>query len=330
MGTLRLLLALLVLVSHTGRYLLGLNPGVVAVVVFYVISGYVMAALFSRHYLHAPRGAGRFYADRALRLYPQYLFYAAAAVLWLYTLGHPTAFLHPPARGADVFNNLAIVPLNLYMFNGADRFTAVPPAWSLGAEVLFYLLLPLLAHRPRLAWALAAASLAVQALAWHGQLHTDWWGYRLLPGVLWLFVLGMALHRHPAPGWARAWPWAVPIAAAGVALYLQAGGWLAQPYHREVLLGTALAVPAVHLLTGRCAPRGPWARWDERLGNLSYGVFLNHFLCMWVLGLEPPQTAPQWALLLLASLLGSAASFHWLEQPVMHWRRRWRAGKIGA
>ena len=56
MGILRFILAILVLLSHTGVSLLGLNPGVMAVIVFYAISGYVMAALIKRHYA-APRRA---------------------------------------------------------------------------------------------------------------------------------------------------------------------------------------------------------------------------------------------------------------------------------
>lgn len=45
MGTLRYLLAILVLLSHAGVNLSGHHPGVMAVAVFYAISGYVMSAL---------------------------------------------------------------------------------------------------------------------------------------------------------------------------------------------------------------------------------------------------------------------------------------------
>ena len=50
LGSLRLLLALAVAASHVDYRIAGLNPGVSAVVGFYLISGYVMAGLLQRHY----------------------------------------------------------------------------------------------------------------------------------------------------------------------------------------------------------------------------------------------------------------------------------------
>jgi peptidoglycan/LPS O-acetylase OafA/YrhL len=325
MGILRFILAILVLLSHTGLTVQGLNPGVMAVVVFYAISGYVMAALIERHYATADRVLP-FYGDRLLRIYPQYGFYAAAAAVWFFTVGHPTAFLSVQPSPQDWLNNLLVVPLNVFMFNGSDHFTLVPPAWSLGCEILFYLLAPWLWQRWRWALLLGAASLCVQALAWHGLLHSDWWGYRLLPGVLWVFVLGMAVRRYQATrahatGLAVA---GVPLALAAIAMYLASKGHLTQPYHREVLLGLGLGLPLVHLLS-RNAIQTPWLQQlDVQLGNASYGIFLNHFLLIWCLGLERPQSPAAWALLLFGSITLSALTQRWLEQPVLLWRRQWR------
>lgn len=328
MGTLRFILAILVLLSHTGLTVLGLNPGVMAVVVFYAISGYVMAALIERHYT-TPSRALAFYGDRILRIYPQYVLYAAAAAVWLFTWGHPTAFLSSQPSAVDWLNNLLIVPLNYFMFNGSDRFTLVPPAWSLGAEVLFYLLAPWLWQRWRWALLLAAASLGVQALAWHGLLQSEWWGYRLLPGVLWVFVLGMALRRYQSSrtkAVAIAVP-CVPLFSALVALYLASQGYLTQPYHREVLLGLGLGFPLLYALS-RHAIQTPWLQQlDTHLGNASYGIFLNHFLLFWALGLGSPLRSVDWAWLLFCSISLSALTQRWLEQPILRWRRHWR--KVG-
>src|SRR5438105_15163327 len=107
MGTLRLVLAVLVLLSHADVRVAGYNPGVVAVVVFYLISGYVMAGLIRSHYAAPGRIVG-FYADRALRIYPQYLFYAGAALVWqLATHARPLYLTHAP-DGVDLLNNLAV------------------------------------------------------------------------------------------------------------------------------------------------------------------------------------------------------------------------------
>ncbi len=329
MGTLRFILAIAVMLSHSGVTLLGLNPGVMSVIVFYAISGYVMSALIERHYSQSAR-TPHFYLDRLARLYPQYLLYAAGAALWLFTIGHPTHYMHLQPTTVEWLNNLLVVPLNYYMYNGSDRFTLVPPAWSLGAEMFFYALAPWLWRHWRAALWLALASLFTQALAWHGILHSDWWGYRLLPGVLWVFVLGMAMQRFQKtqPHRARQLSWLTPLLAMGVGGYLYVTGMLSQPYHREVLLGLALAIPLIQFLTR--SPSTIAARYrpmDRRLGDLSYGIFLNHFLLIWWLDL-PPSPAPwQWGALIATSIILSALSQRLIEQPVLRWRRRWRRGK---
>lgn len=324
MGTLRFALALAVLLSHVGLTVQGLNPGVLSVIVFYAISGYVMSALIARHYASAAR-TPHFYLDRLSRLYPQYALYATGAALWFYSVGHTTPFLQQAAQPTDWLNNLLIVPLNFYMFNGADRFTLVPPAWSLGAELLFYALAPWLWRHWSLAIALALGSLGVQAMAWHGLIQTDWWGYRLLPGILWVFVLGMALQRlqTPRPQRARQIALATPLLVAAVWGYLSFKGLLAQPYHREVLLGLALGIPLLHWLS-QAQGSVLRQRIDQQLGDLSYGIFLNHFLIMWLFGLSAPQHAWQWAALMVASIVFSALSQRLIERPVLLWRRKWR------
>jgi peptidoglycan/LPS O-acetylase OafA/YrhL len=70
-GTLRFVLAIVVALSHTGTVFLGYNTGVVAVVSFFMISGYVMALLIEKHYGSVGR-VGHFYLDRAARLFPQF------------------------------------------------------------------------------------------------------------------------------------------------------------------------------------------------------------------------------------------------------------------
>ena len=65
LGSLRLLLALAVAASHVDYRIAGLNPGVSAVVGFYLISGYVMAGLLQRAGF---AGSGRRTAEEALEL----------------------------------------------------------------------------------------------------------------------------------------------------------------------------------------------------------------------------------------------------------------------
>lgn len=324
MGTLRLILALLVLLSHADLRIAQLNPGVTAVVGFYLISGYVMAGLVHRHYDSAARMPW-FYLDRVMRLAPQYLLYAGLTLAWFLWARTPTDFLKHAPGATDILNNLLVVPLNFYMFNGSDAFTLIPPAWSLGAELQFYLLAPAMVLWPRVGLALAAASFGVHALAWLGRLNTDWFGYRLLPGILWVFGVGMLLfhwHRsHPRRAfWVAA---SAPLLALAAYAWLRSRGLHTAPYHQEVLVGWGLGIPLVHWLSQRAS-----GAWDQWAGDVSYGAFLNHFLLIWLLFPQPGRTPAQWAVLVACSLALSAVSQRVVERPVLAWRRRLRTAKM--
>lgn len=322
LGTLRLILALLVALSHAGSVIAGFNPGVVAVVCFYLISGYVMTGLLRDHYPDVAR-IPHFYLDRALRLFPQYLAVATLSLFWFGATGMHTAFLQHAPQWRDLLNNLSVVPLNYFMFNGSDTFTLIPPAWSLGAEIQFYLLIPLLLIF-RLRIVAFVIGLAVFAAAAWGRLHTDTFGYRLLPGVLVFFLLGSALYDARDCKDKRD----LIIVLAGVmltiifALVLAWHGRLMQPYNPETCIGIVVGLPLLYWL-GKL----PQQNLDNRLGDLSYGVFLNHFLIQWAF-VGKPVGFMQMAMYLVVSLLLSALTQRLVERPVLRWRRNLRSKKI--
>ena len=171
MGMLRTLLALSVVLDHLGGgttdWLVG---GRLAVQLFYVISGFLISYVLTAtdHYRGAP---GRFYANRALRLYPVYLAVAALTLLayaaggdafWRVYDGLPLA-----ATLFLALSNLVILGQDWLMFFGIDHgalaFTGsfarsdvplyqgllVPQAWTLGVEMSFYLIAPFVLHSPR-------------------------------------------------------------------------------------------------------------------------------------------------------------------------------------
>jgi peptidoglycan/LPS O-acetylase OafA/YrhL len=323
-GTLRLVLALAVLLSHAGVRVGYLNPGGSAVIGFYLISGYVMAGLVHRHY-DAPALVHRFYLDRVLRLFPQYLVYAGLTLAWFAFTGTRTEFLRAAPGWSDIANNLLVVPLNFYMYTGVDAFTLIPPAWSLGAELQFYLLAPFMLLWPRVGVALALVSLGVHAAALHGLLHTDWYGYRLLAGVLWVFAAGMLMfhaHRH-RPAWAAAIAWTAPLLAVLLYMYLRSLGLHTAPYQQEVLIGWGLGLPLLYAV-GRL----DGGKLDHFAGDVSYGVFLNHFLLIWWLFPASGRTPLQLAALALCSIALSWATQRCIEQPVLAWRRRLRHSRV--
>lgn len=332
MGSIRYILAVAVLLSHVDIRVAGLNPGVMAVIGFYMISGYVMTGLIQRHY-NSVRSIHRFYLDRLLRLYPQYLLICALVLLWLWSSDRTTQFLSRAPIVEDFLNNILIIPMNFFMWNGADQFALVPPSWSLGTEMQFYLLAPLVVISPVLAWMLGVGSVFVQVLAWLGLIHPEWFGYRLLPGVLCFFLYGVLVYRllH-APATARFWRGRgaiifllgfPPVIAALVLLWLRSEGLHSVPYHQEVLIG--FGVGGVLLVFGALAKP---SQWDSLLGDLAYGVFVNHFLLIWLFGEAAPKGVALAGLVALSTLL-AYLTFRAVEQPALRLRHRIRRASSG-
>lgn len=319
MGVYRLLLAVLVALSHMGINFAGLNPGVVAVISFLIISGFVMTSLIERNY-NALSKVGLFYVDRALRLYPQFLFYLCLSCVVIYFLlpGTPQAaeltFRH-------IIANLAIVPLDFYMF-GLAGTELMPPAWSLGLELCFYLAIPFLLIF-KLRGAAFVLSVAVFLVACLGYINTDVYGYRLLPGVLFMFLCGSYLHGKQAKG--RLIVAGTLVGAAVLFVAIMAGWIERRPFNAEVTLGVALGIPAVFLLTKlRQHPL------DEFFGNISYGVFLNHFVAMYLLRALWPLAYIGWYVeaVVVLSFVMSIVSYHAVERPVLKLRHKLRAGVL--
>nr|WP_256206990.1 acyltransferase [Pseudomonas sp. P97.38] len=316
-GVYRLLLALLVAISHMGVTFMGFNPGVVAVVSFLIISGFVMTSLIERNYATAEH-IGLFYLDRLLRLYPQFLLYFVVSCLVIHFLLPGT----PQAEALTLENiatSLPILPLGFYMF-GITVPEILPPAWSLGLEMCFYLLIPfLILYKSRgIAFAVSVTVFLVAAL---GYINTDLYGYRLLPGVLFIFLCGSYLYRARAKGlWIAA---ITTIIAILLFAAIVLGVIARRPFNAEVTLGIAVGLPAVFLLS-----RLRYHRLDELLGNISYGVFLNHFVVMYVLRAFWPVAYSELIVtaVLVLSFALSGVSYYWVERPALKLRHALRTG----
>jgi len=321
MGFYRLFLAYLVALSHAGVKWDGVNPGIVACISFFMLSGYVMTALIDRHYAAFDR-IGAFYLDRALRLYPQFLFYSLATILAAEAFGlrHPW-MSRPPSLPSD-FMQLAMAPLNL---GPCFPEMLMPQAWSLGLEFFFYAAFPfLLIPEKRAPFAFASAG--IFALAYCGRLSADWFTYRLLFGNLFVFMLGSWLRRAD-PRYGRAPIYGFFFAAAAL-LALAETVWPHRSSVTDMLLGIVVGLPAVMGLA-RLRSGG---KVEALAGDLSYGVFLNHNLLITPLQawLHGPSLVVLAAVLLPLSTLLSFVTFRLVEAPAIALRRGLRAKPVCA
>lgn len=284
-GYLRFILAFFVLISHVNVRVFHMNPGVVAVVMFYLLAGHVVSHLWD-HVL--PKDRGRlawFYRDRVLRIMPMYLYITGLTVLFLLATGYG----NPDWSRFKLLGNLLVVPVNYYMVVDTAVLTdpswaLIPTAWSLGAELQAYALLPLALVSKRWNLRLMGASFLIYMLANVSVIHPDYFGYRLIFGVFFMFSAGACIQRtrfkplnlkdlNLILPWLM---WGVFILMAGV---FAAFDLFSPAYTRETFLGMILGIPLVFFL-GRTRKK---MRWNALLGSLSYGVFLAHFLVIWVL-----------------------------------------------
>lgn len=331
MGFLRFLLAVMVMLSHMGLYVsaphqTSINQGVSAVVVFYLLAGHVVCRLWRRFPQTAISERARaFYTERIWRIAPLYL-YALGVATAAWSTGVESYFVSRSPGWYEWLQNVMVIPLNFYMFSGIDRFTLLPPAWSLGAELQFYLLIPLLLCRWPLAVLGGAASLGIFAAAQTGWLNADIYGYRLLGGVLFVFLAGGLWQRRDLRGitaWARRG--ALGVLCLGLGVYAAVQLWqpaLRTPYTLEVALGFALGLPMLAVLSRLHLPAA-LHRGQQLAGALSYGVFLLHFPVIWLLErYAPPMENSVMAVLAGSTVLAAFGHFA-VERPIWaRFRRR--------
>ncbi|MEH1942288.1 MAG: acyltransferase [Nostoc sp.] len=317
MGIYRFLLSIFVAISHAGVLINGLNPGVIAVISFFVISGYVMTALISKNYF-APNKIVWFYLDRILRIYPQYLFNLIAVLIIYSIFGLKSHFLIQPTV-IGLLQNLLILPMGFYMTPWVgDKFMIIPPAWSLGLEGCFYILIPFLLIY-KLEKVFFLLSYIVFLIAYLGIINTDYFGYRLIFGTIFMFFCGSFLHKNNNISTNQPVKYTLVFSCLLLATTFFYPS-LILPYNREVLIGLILGIIILPLLI-----KIKRTYFDDFLGNLSYGLFLSHYLVIFEFETLGIQWNLKWILLmLLFSTFLSAIGFLCFENPVITWRKNIR------
>ena len=313
LGILRTILSFFVFSSHLPQVGLTFHIGVLAVTIFYFISGMLMWESFQRFRASGWLAAPKFYLDRFMRIYPAFIVVTLMTAVIIRT-GHAqiASVLFPPADGAALRANINLLNLNFH------AVAIVNPAWSLAAEAQFYVLLPLLAVLPFIPFAFVlAASLAFHVYGWHFMdvPHADYWSYRSIAGMLFVFGMGMCYARRADKRYAYLLAGAV---AAQLTLLLFVYP-LTQPYANIFLLviivGTLIATPLVDFARRTSTP---WLQPIDRfVGNLCYPIFLVHFPAMYCTDLLMGSSAKlpwHWFVTAIGLCLIFALALHFLVQ----------------
>jgi peptidoglycan/LPS O-acetylase OafA/YrhL len=332
MGSLRLFLALSVALGHFGMPL-GFPTSDIAVQSFYVISGFYMALVLNEKY--GPGTYWLFISNRLLRLWPTYIVVLvlsfAVADNW-----RPMVSLDRFSSAYFIGSQILIVGQDLYFFlfvnNGTLAFTIhpvampgllytfapIPQAWTLGLEIYFYLLAPFFVRRgPIVIAALIAASLTLRmGLQWSFGFSGEPWSYRFFPSEIALFLAGsLGYYAYSSRSDAQRTQVKRLLSIAAVLLFacLAINRWdgISRLASLSLLAAVVVGVPRLFELTRDIA-------WDKYLGELSYPLYICHFLFGWIL---LPETVPGVYLAVFLSVAMSVLLYHLVDRPVDRWRQ---------
>ncbi|MHA6288812.1 acyltransferase family protein [Maricaulis sp. CAU 1757] len=286
--------------------------GFAGVDIFFVISGFIIHHL----YRHRRTLSGRFFLDRANRIFPLYWIFTGLALVGYAVMADE---LRADPGDIDLAGSLLLFPL------GHPPILQV--GWTLTHELWFYGVYGLALALPRagragLALLWGGLSLAVLVSGW--QAPNAWLAVAVSPFNL-QFLAGVLLAEFEPQARARRWlPLVMAGAGAGLALAWTADGGLTTlaAAGARVAVFTPLAVGVVWSFL---AWRPALWRTVERIGDASYAIYLSHLLVIGVLARMLPQLVPvpallsalYWPLGLGACLIVGVLTHYLLERPLL-------------
>jgi peptidoglycan/LPS O-acetylase OafA/YrhL len=316
-------------------------------VCFFVLSGYLLYGPFARAALTGSPGVavGPYLRRRAARIVPAYWLCGAGCLVLYAAVGYHA--ITPSARELPLF------ALFLQNYSLATTGHLNPVMWTLGVEVGFYALLPVvgwlalrLAARGVRAQVLLVVSVIAVSPAWNVlALALGWEGLapRALPAWLGCFGLGMLVAIYvQRRGSVRIGPRATAalvVAAAVVvvadAIWSENGWWLDEGIFSASFLRPSVQIAVVGhlgaaagfalLVVAAVRGSGPAVRWLgwrplAAIGVVSYGVYLWHLPLLLALresGLLPSALLPRLLVVLAVALPVAAASWRFVERPLI-------------
>lgn len=310
MGLIRFILAISVVIAHSDAIFgVSLVGGMVAVLAFYIISGFYMALILNEKYIGANNSYRLFITSRMLRLYPVYwtvllLTIIASIVAFIYTNGANMgglqyyrdylSTLKLSTLSFLIFSNLSFLGQDWVMFLGLDtssgglfftpawyktdpmlfRFLLVPQAWTIGIEITFYAIAPFLVRRKL--WiiiGLIILSLLLRLVLFQNGYKEDPWANRFFPTALVFFLLGIVgYHGYKRLQKIQVNQWYLKAVLGFIIGFTICYSYI--PFQEKIfiyLFSVFICTPFVFLLSKN------WKR-DRYIGELSYPIYISHLL----------------------------------------------------
>jgi peptidoglycan/LPS O-acetylase OafA/YrhL len=317
MGLIRLFLALSVVIWHVPGASFHFLNGAVAVVLFFIISGFYMAMVINEKYAKTDgeHWIGTFYLARFWRLYPTYFVMLLLYIAWFIPTDNPNPLvMRLPIPAFEqvllIFSNVFVVGQDIHQFlvrvfveRAAppallgfvdhlgphvlyDMGMAIGQAWSISMEVFFYALVPFFVRSWRKTALFLSIALAVRIVL-IGVLHqrSGIWGYYFFPGSICFFLMGsMAYHlKRMIP----AASWHLPVGKTILLVAATAVVWGTIRQHGLMMppVDASLDPPRFWLLYVLFTLSMPFifeatktSAIDRAIGDLSYPLYITHGL----------------------------------------------------
>jgi peptidoglycan/LPS O-acetylase OafA/YrhL len=313
-----------------------------AVSFFFVLSGFLITYLMLKEAdLTGTVSVGKFYIRRAFRIWPLYYLVAIIGLLLFPLLfgSEYTSMVFNPDNQLAVSVPVKIILSFCLLPNFASLSAPMIHLWSIGVEEQFYLAWPWIFRRK---WNLVLVCLGVIIIK-----------LGLTPILYWLFgesrtmgIFNMMRFECMAVGALGAYcyyhrlfwlkiiyrPW-VQLMAWMIFIFLL-GRWI--PVNAYTSMGISMCFIVIILNTATNARSLLKLNFPitERLGQISYGLYLYHFpvifLCIKLMPRSIFPSGTLYSVLIFATILGmtwlvSELSYRWFEQPFLAFKSKFSA-----
>lgn len=238
---------------------------------FYAISGFLISYALDRKYQGA-RGTANFYTNRFVRIFS--LYWPLLLIVWIVfpTSGVQMDFWARISRlfllGSDWYTMLSHYPQNVFPFN-----PYLNPAWTLGAELTFYVLAPWILRNT-----VATVALFMFSVVLRIALHVTFgfpgngWLYHFFPATICFFLAGH-LVRLAYDNFGRKIRFEISAVLLGISVFgatrsILTGGF-DSPHFYLSITAFVLSLPIIFEHTKANG-------WMNRLGEASYPMYLIH------------------------------------------------------